>query len=93
MGEGVQLFDSAGSLLVDTSTFLVKTGILDIGTVTSNGSINIAAIQALGGVVIPVVDAGTYAVAPNVSISGSTLSWNARSSLAGINARIRVEIQ
>lgn len=91
MPQGVQLFDATANLVVDTNSFLVKTGIVDIGAITSNGSANIAAIQALGGTVVPLVDAGINRVAPIVSISGSTLSWSDRG--GGVNAFLRVEIQ
>lgn len=92
MGQGLQVWNAAGALIIDTSSFVVKTGIVDVGTVTAAGSTDISAIQALGGTITPIVDSGGYSMAPDVTISGSTLSWAARGG-ASFSARIRVEIQ
>lgn len=94
MPQGLQIFDPSGNLVLDTSSYVVKTGVIDIGDVSAPGSADISAITALGGVVTPVVSNNEMTKAfPVVSISGNTLSWSRQAAGADFNARIRIAIE
>lgn len=76
MPQGLQVWDASGVLIVDTSTLVYKE--ISIPTVTASGSVTVAVPAGATLVAIPTVDyaqASTNA-APEVSISGGTVSYN-----------------
>ena len=91
MPSGIQIWDAAGNIQIDTSTYLLKTGFIDVGTVTSSGSTDISAIIAAGGTVIPVVAPNDAKPPAKITVSGSTLSWTNQSGQA-LNSHIMVMI-
>ncbi len=79
MGLGVQMWDAAGNLLLDNFTRVGRV----IGVVsgnTSGGSFNVPSLAQGRPGVLPVLGQMTLAnVGPQVSISGTTISYTASS--------------
>jgi len=81
--------DAQNRIILDADTALVKLAPINVGRVTTPGSVSIAALTAAGGTVVPIVRGVNNAIEPNVSISGSTLSWS-RNNGANFDAVINV---
>ncbi|WP_146173290.1 hypothetical protein [Sphingomonas faeni] len=87
MASGLQVWDSNGVLIVDTSTLLPRA--IDIGSFDNSGSVNIPMLASTTNVAVPVVDT-TFGFAPEVTISNTgTVAWNKRNN-RDYNARISV---
>lgn len=75
MAYGLQIFDAAGNLIVDTNTRIGT--FLDIVSISNaDGSATNAAL-AMGTPfwLLHVLDTAYNSIAPSVSVSGTTISW------------------
>lgn len=87
MASGLQVWDSNGVLIVDTSTLLPRAILL--GSFDNAGSVNIPMLASTTNVAVPVVDT-TSGVAPDVTIDNQgTVAWNKRNN-RDYSARISV---
>tara|TARA_R110000772_G_scaffold148782_3_gene259333 strand:- start:163 stop:435 length:273 start_codon:yes stop_codon:yes gene_type:complete len=86
MAYGLQIFNEAGSLVLDTSTFTVKDRELYANaSITANASIPIPGASA-DSVVSVVSNNGPNSPIPSATISGSTLTISG----SGFNVGVRV---
>jgi hypothetical protein len=82
MPQGLQVFDAAGNILLDTSTIVMKRMISYPVTVTSTSPNTIALTipstnTVLGAIAVPVSTGATSEVI-GIELSGSDLIWTAR---------------
>jgi hypothetical protein len=82
MPQGLQVFDAAGNILLDTSTIVMKRMISYPVTVTSTSPNTIALTipstnTVLGAIAVP-VSAGAASEVIGIELSGSDLIWTAR---------------
>ena len=89
MPQGLQVKDDAGNIIIDTSTYTVK-ALIDLGEVTSSGSTTITIPPGTTAVVS--VDSVSADYPPNVTVSGSTVSWGFLSGAASLRGRLLVDI-
>lgn len=91
MPQGLQVWDANGVLIVDTSSYVLKTGNINIGTVTSPGSYDLSALLGAGAQPLPIVQNNTReSPAPLVQISGNSLTWNYQAGSSSFNANLSV---
>ena len=94
MPQGLQVWDASGNLVIDTSTYVLKTGFISLGNVTTAGSYDITPLVTVGIDVIPIVQNNDAELPlPKVTKSSSAIEWAAQSGGAasdGFNARIKV---
>lgn len=90
MPQGLQVFDASGNIMIDTNTFILKTGAINVGNITAAGSVNISAYTAAGAEVVPVLlnNDGMKSL-PVLTKTSTTLSW-ASSGGSGFNASLKV---
>jgi hypothetical protein len=77
MPQGIQVWDASGNLILDTSTVTVR--ILDVITISANGSGNITNTQFSTGVPFYFFQPFQYLIGnyqPTVTFSGNTMSWS-----------------
>lgn len=89
MSTGLQIFDSNGVLIVDTSTMLPRS--VYIGEVTGPGTVTILPLVSGNqvGVTQIVTDGGPP---PDVTLSGSTLTWSNRPNKPFYSAKLSVTL-
>lgn len=75
MAYGLRTYDAAGNIMVDTSTRLTR--VLGSTTVSSTGSVTVPEFATDGSPWYAVfVDQSTPYAEPEITFSGTTLSWN-----------------
>lgn len=89
MPSGLQVWDDTGTIIIDTSTNTIK-ALIDLGEVTSAGSTTIS-IPA-GTTPVVSIDSVASNYPPNVTVSGSTVSWGFLSGAASLRGRLLVDI-
>ena len=91
MAAGIQLFNADGSVLMDTTQWLLKTGaILNIGTVDTPGSVNVSALESSGLTAEVIVSSNEAQTAPVISKSNGVIYWNRTADNANFRNNIRV---
>lgn len=95
MPQGLQVFDAAGNVLLDTSKLVIKRMIAYPVTVTGTSPNTIAlSVPAtntvLGAIAVP-VSAGAASEVIGIELSGSNLIWTARVN-NGLNYNLNVLI-
>lgn len=100
MAQGLQIWDSSGRSILDTTTFVGRIlAIVEIGTALS-GSTSISGLELGNPFAIPMMDNGsgssTYGTVayPRVTFSGNTMSWQRQATSQGAvpNARLIVGV-
>lgn len=90
MAAGIQLFNADGSILLDTSQWLLKTATINIGVVDQPGSINVAAYETAGVSAEVIVTSNELRNEPIITKSNGVISWNRSAPGADFRTGLRV---
>lgn len=87
MGQGVQIWEDAGNLILDVGTYVGR--VLGSTTTTAGVSGSVTGVSGFddgvgGFCVVPIGALWSGVAAPTVTISGTTISWTAASTAVKI---------